>query len=58
MKKATEEIGIGNAAGETAILGEPLSAQRYKNIVLDLLEVLSQLPNPTEEQIEYINTQL
>ena len=58
LKNATEEIGIGNSAGETAILGEPLSAQRYKKIALDLLGVLSSLPHPTDEQIEYINEQL
>lgn len=58
MEQATTEIGIGNAAGETAILGEGKNARAYKLAADISARVLKELPNPTPEQQAYIDEYL
>jgi hypothetical protein len=58
MERATTEIGIGNAAGETAILGEGKNARAYKLAADISARVLRELPNPNAEQRAYIDEHL
>jgi hypothetical protein len=57
MGLATREIGIGNVAGETAVV-ESGTIRSYSIAVEDLIRVFKEFPHPTTEQQEYINKNL
>jgi|GEM_PF-2835947 len=58
MERATSEIGIGNAAGETAVLGEGMGSRSYKLAATILARILKELPDPTTAQQVYIDQHL